>query len=129
MGEMPNGEWRIMTEKTMVERMRSAMRQYRIDQPDSYTVAIYGPNGFYEIHDTFSKAFERKEELAIMAALKAIMIPSRSTIEAGEQAMDHGEARQVWQAFLSAIIHEHEAADHQALARLDDKIKAFAPSP
>lgn len=119
----------MMTEKTMVERMRAAMRQYRLDQPDSYTVAIYGPGGFYELHDTFSKAFERKEELALMAALKAAMVPSSSMIKAGEQAMDHGEAKQVWQAFLGAIIEEHEATDEQASERLNDKIKAFAPSP
>lgn len=119
----------MMAEKTTLDHMQEAMRQYWIEQPDSYTVVIYGPNGFYELHDSFSTAFERKEELALLAALKAIMVPSKTIADAGRQAMKQGKAKQVWQAFLCAIINEHKATEDRTAERLDDKIKALAPSP
>ena len=117
-----------MADLTAIDRMREAMRQYRIDQPDSYVVAIYGPDGFHELHDSFAKAFERKEELALLAALRAIMNPSKAMVDAGEQAMASGQARPVWQAFLETMIAEHEAAGSRADERLGAKKRAFAPS-
>jgi hypothetical protein len=99
-----------MQDLTAIGRMRDAMRCYRIDQPDSYTVAIYGPDGFCELHDSFAKAFERKEELALRAALRALTRPSKAMTAAGARAMESGEVETVWQAFLEAILAEGGAA-------------------
>lgn len=118
----------MMTNSTAVDRMLEAMRQYRIDQPDSYTVAIYGPDGFYELHDSFAEAFERKEKLAMLAALRAIMNPSKAMVDAGERAMASGQAKQVWQTLLDTIIAEHETADDRADERLGERKKALASS-
>ena len=99
-----------MKGSTIIDRMRFAVQQYRIDQPDSYTFAIYGPDEFYELHDSFSAAFERKEELGLLAAMKAISVPSNAMIDAGEIALKSGQVEHVWQAFVSAIIAEYKAS-------------------
>lgn len=99
-----------MQRSTTIDRMRFAIKQYRIDQPDSYTFAIYGPDEFYELHDSFSTAFERKEELGLLAAMKAISAPSKAMIDAGAIALKSGQAEQVWRAFVSAIIAEYQAS-------------------
>lgn len=98
-----------MERSTVIDRMRQALRQYRLDQPDSHTVAIYGPDDFCELHENFSEAYERKETLMLLAALKAIASPSDAMIDAGELAMESGKAAHVWQACMRAIIAEFEA--------------------
>lgn len=99
-----------MQRSTTIDRMRFAVQQYRIDQPDSYTFVIYGPDEFYELHDSYSAAFERKEELGLLAAMKAISVPSKAMIDAGAIALKSGQVEQVWQAFVSAIIAEYQAS-------------------
>ena len=95
---------------TVIAHMRSAFQQYRIDQPDSYTFAIYGPDDFCELHDSFSAAFERREELGLLAALRATNVPVKAMIDAGEIALEDGHAGHVWQALVSAIADEYEAS-------------------
>ena len=106
--------------------MRWALRQYRIDQPDSHTVAIYGPDDFYELHDDFSKAYQRKEELTLLAALEAITEPSKAMLAAGEHAMESGEAVHVWQAFIRTMIAEYEATQASSNTSRNERKAALA---
>lgn len=99
-----------MKSSPIIARMRIATQQYRIDQPDSYTFAIYGPEEFYESHDSFSAAFERREELGLLAAMEAIRVPSEAMIDAGEIALRSGQVVHVWQALVGVIITEYEIA-------------------
>ncbi|MDH3660849.1 MAG: hypothetical protein OEU92_12640 [Alphaproteobacteria bacterium] len=99
-----------MKHSTIIGRMRSALRQYRIDQPDSYTFAIYGPKSFYELHDSLAKALERKEELSLIAAFEKISIPSKAMTDAGEAALKSGQITLIWQALVDAIIAEYQAS-------------------
>lgn len=99
-----------MRRSTTVDRMRFAFEQYRIDQPDSYTFAIYGPDEFYELHDSFSTAFVRKQELGLLAAMKAMTVTSKAIMDAGDIGLESGQIERVWQAFVNAIIAEYEAS-------------------
>lgn len=99
-----------MTRPTTIDGMRFAIQQYRIDQPDSYTFAIYGPDEFYELHDSFSAAFERREELGLLAAMKAASLPSNAIINVDEITLKGETVEQVWQALVRVIVTEYETS-------------------
>ena len=91
-----------------MDRMRLAMRDYVIDQPDDFTIALYGPDDFYELHDSLASAVERKDELGLLAALQAVAPLPNVMIEAGNAAMKNERVSDVWQALIGAIADEYD---------------------
>ena len=99
-----------MLGSTTIDRMRAALRQYRVDQPDDYTFALYGPDNFCERHDSYAAAYERKEELGLLAAIEAMHPLPTALIDAGAAGLDGDRIGQVMHAAADAIAAEYHAS-------------------